>query len=57
MDVRSIDRPQSWGELLSIIEEVSETPGICKTLVIDTADWAEQLCVHVPLQQVQAEQY
>lgn len=43
MDVRRIDRPQSWSEFLSIIKEVAATPDICKTLVIDTADWAEQL--------------
>ena len=43
MDVRRIDKPQSWEELLSIVIEVAATPGICKTLVIDTADWAEQL--------------
>ena len=45
MDVRRIDRPQTWEELISIIEEVSRSPGICKTLVLDTADWAEWLCV------------
>ena len=43
MDVRRIEKPQSWEELLSIIHEIAVTPGICKTLVIDTADWAEQL--------------
>ena len=43
MDVRRIGKPESWEELLSIIKEVAATPGICKTLVIDTADWAEQL--------------
>ncbi|MBR4765378.1 MAG: ATP-binding protein [Clostridia bacterium] len=43
MDVRRIDKPSSWEELLSIIKEVAATEGICKTLVIDTADWAEQL--------------
>lgn len=43
MDVRRIDKPQSWEELLSIIKEVVVTPDICQTLVIDTADWAEQL--------------
>jgi len=31
------------GRASSIIKEVAATPGICKTLVIDTADWAEQL--------------
>lgn len=45
MDVRRIDKPETWEELLSIVKEVSETPGICKTLVIDTADWAEQLII------------
>ena len=43
MDVRRIDKPASWDELLSIVREVAATPGLCKTLVIDTADWAEQL--------------
>ena len=43
MDVRRIDKPRSWEELLSIVKEVAATPGICKTLVLDTADWAEQL--------------
>lgn len=43
MDVRRIDKPQSWEELLAIVREVAATPGICRTLVIDTADWAEQL--------------
>lgn len=45
MNVRRIDKPGTWEELLSIVNEVSETPGICKTLVIDTADWAEQLII------------
>lgn len=43
MDVRRIDKPQTWEELLAIVREIAATPGICKTLVIDTADWAEQL--------------
>ena len=45
MDVRRIDKPGSWEELLGIVKEVAATPDICKTLVIDTADWAEQLIV------------
>lgn len=43
MDVRRIDKPQSWDELINILSEVSHTQNICKTLVVDTADWAEQL--------------
>lgn len=45
MDVRRIEKPQSWEELIAIVSEVAATPNICKTLVIDTADWAEQLAV------------
>ena len=45
MDVRRIDKPGSWEELLGIVKEVAASPDICKTLVIDTADWAEQLIV------------
>ena len=45
MDVRRVDKPQSWDELIAIVGEVAATKGICKTLVIDTADWAEQLAV------------
>ena len=40
MDVRRIDKPQSWEELLSIVNEVAADPNVCKTLVLDTADWA-----------------
>lgn len=45
MDVRRIENPKSYTELLGIIKEVAAEPSICKTLVLDTADWAEQLCV------------
>jgi len=45
LDVRRIERPSSWDELLAIVKEVAASPGICGTLVLDTADWAEQLCV------------
>lgn len=46
MDVRRIDRPQSWDELLTIVDEVAAAPNVCKTLVLDTADWAEALCAN-----------
>lgn len=45
MDVRRIDKPATWEELLAIINEVAATKDVCKTLVIDTADWAEQLAI------------
>lgn len=46
MDVARLPRPSSWTMLLSNITEVKNTPGCCKTLVVDTIDWAEQLCVN-----------
>ena len=45
MDVARFPKPTSWTMLLSQIEYVKKNPGICKTLVVDTADWAERLCV------------
>lgn len=45
LNVRRIDRPQPWEELIAIIREVASTPNVCRTLVLDTADWAEALCV------------
>ena len=45
MDVRRIEKPETWEELVDIVKEVTVTPDICKTLVLDTADWAEQLGV------------
>lgn len=45
MDVRRIDKPQSWEELLAIVQEVAATPDVCNSLILDTADWAEQLIV------------
>ena len=36
--------PTSWAMLLDEVEEVRKGNVPCKTLVIDTADWAERLC-------------
>lgn len=46
LDVARIDpAPKSWNELLGIIDAVKvERP--CATLVLDTADWAEMLCIN-----------
>ncbi|MDQ0202505.1 ATP-binding protein [Pectinatus haikarae] len=46
MDVKRVQKPSSWTMMLQQINEIKNTPGICKTLVIDTIDWAEQLCVN-----------
>ena len=45
MDVARLPRPTSWTMLFEEIDYIKNTPGICRTLVIDTIDWAEQLCV------------
>lgn len=45
MDVARFPKPLSWTMLLQQIDYVRANPGICKTLIIDTADWAERLCV------------
>ena len=44
MDVKRIDGIDTWEQLLDAVKTVAVTPGICKTLVIDTADWAEKAC-------------
>lgn len=45
MDVSRLPRPSSWQMLSEEIEYVKAHPDVCKTLVVDTIDWAEQLCV------------
>ena len=44
LDVRRLPRPTSWSMLMQMIVEVAQNPDVCKTLVIDTVDWAERLC-------------
>lgn len=46
LDVVRTQRPSSWTMLLQQIDYVKKNPDVCRTLVIDTADWAEQLCVN-----------
>lgn len=43
MDVRRIEAPKNWAELVSTVKEVAANPGICGTLILDTADRAESL--------------
>ncbi len=44
LNVRRVKCGKDWSYLLSCVDEVIKDPSICKTLVIDTADWAESLC-------------
>ena len=46
MDVARLPRPTSWNMLLEEVEYIKSHPGECRTLVIDTIDWAEQLCIN-----------
>ena len=44
MDVARLDKPTSWTFLLQQIDWVKQNRP-CKTLVIDTIDWAERMCI------------
>ena len=45
MDVARTPAPSSWVMLLEQIAYVKAHPDICRTLALDTLDWAEQMCV------------
>lgn len=44
LNVRRI-KIKNWDELLASVKEVIANPDVCKSLVIDTADWAESFCI------------
>ena len=45
LDVRRLPNPSSWTMLLQEVEYVRQNPHLCGTLIIDTADWAEDLAI------------
>lgn len=45
LDVARTKKPSSWTMLINQVKEIMNTPGLCKTLVIDTIDWAEMMCI------------
>lgn len=45
MDVARTEPPTSWMMLMGQVRYVKNHPELCKTLVVDTADWAEMLCI------------
>lgn len=45
MDVARTPDPSSWAMLMDQVEYVRTHAGLCRTLVVDTIDWAEQMCV------------
>lgn len=45
LDVRRVEANTTWEDLLSIVTEIYRNPDICKTVILDTADAAETLCI------------
>lgn len=45
LNVARLPAPTSWQMLLDEVAEVARDNVTCGTLVIDTADWAERLCI------------
>lgn len=45
MDVARTPDPTSWAMLMDQVDYIRTHPELCRTLVIDTIDWAEQMCV------------
>jgi len=45
MDVARTPKPTSWTMLLEQVKYFKDNPFACDSLVIDTVDWAEQLCM------------
>lgn len=44
LNVKRLPKPTSWQMLIQEVQWIIQTKP-CKTLVIDTADWAERLCI------------
>lgn len=45
MDVARTETPTSIAMMMQILAEIRDNPPGCKTLVVDTIDWAERLCI------------
>ena len=43
MDVARFDKATSWAMILQQVQYVIVHPECCRTLIIDTADWAEKI--------------
>lgn len=47
LDVKRLEADMSdWDNILEATQYVVDHPDCCKTLVIDTVDWAENACIH-----------
>ena len=45
MDVARFEAPKKWEDVLDAVKAVLADTSVCKTLAVDTADWAEMLCI------------
>lgn len=45
MDVARLPKASSWQMLLDQVDYVRTHPAMCRTLIIDTIDWAEAMCI------------
>ena len=45
MDVPRTPTPSSWTMVVEQVKYVKSNPTMCDTLVIDTADWSERMCI------------
>lgn len=45
LDVKRVGDIKSWPQLMESVKFIYENPSTCRTLVIDTADAAERLCI------------
>lgn len=45
LDVARMPAPTSWQMILDEVKYIRDTPNVCRTLVIDTLDWGERLCI------------
>ena len=50
LDIKRIKCSKSWDDLIQIVKEIIKKPTICKTLVLDSADWAESMCINAVTQ-------
>lgn len=53
MDVNRLPAPTTWEMLLEEVKYVYKNPEVCKTLIIDTLDWAEKLAIDAVLAEKQ----
>lgn len=49
LNVRRLPVPSSWSMIKEEVRYVAQHPDICKTLAIDTADWAERMAIQAVL--------